>query len=125
MSESESAVSTETVSAKTTKTTKKMRNFVKESLKDIEKSERELKIEALEDLVFLDINMPLMNGMEFMRELIKNDALKSTPVVVVSTEGSKGRRDELDELQVKAFIRKPVTPEVLSQTVLEILGDKL
>lgn len=77
------------------------------------------------DLVFLDINMPVMNGMEFMRELRKDDTMKNTPVVVVSTEGSKERRDELDSLDIKAFIRKPVTPEVLGQTVAGILsGEK-
>lgn len=75
------------------------------------------------DLVFLDINMPVMNGMEFMRELRRNNTIKDTPVVVVSTEGSKERRDELDDLEVKAFIRKPVTPEVLGETVSNILGE--
>jgi len=76
------------------------------------------------DLVFLDINMPVMNGMEFMRELRNSDVNSNTPVVVVSTEGSKERKDELEKLAVKAFIQKPVTPEVIGRTVNSILGAK-
>ena len=75
------------------------------------------------DLVFLDINMPIMNGMEFMEELLKDDNLKNTPVVIVSTEGSRERMDKLQIAGVKAYLRKPVTPEVLASTVTKLLGE--
>lgn len=73
------------------------------------------------DIIFLDINMPVMNGMEFMRILRENELSKGTPVIVVSTEGSKERKEELEKLQINAFIQKPVAPEVLGQTVQGIL----
>jgi two-component system, chemotaxis family, chemotaxis protein CheY len=75
------------------------------------------------DIVFLDINMPVMNGMEFMQEMLKDENIKDTPVVVVSTEGSKERIDQLQIAGVKAYLRKPVTPEVLVETINNLLGD--
>ncbi len=74
------------------------------------------------DLVFLDINMPVMNGMEFMRKIRQDEKLHDTPVVIVSTEGSKERIDELHALGIKAFLHKPVTPEGLVSTINSILG---
>lgn len=75
------------------------------------------------DLIFLDVNMPIMNGMEFMKRVSVDPVFKSTPVVVVSTEGSDERKQELFEYGVKAFLRKPVTPEQLSGTIEDILGN--
>ncbi len=76
------------------------------------------------DLIFLDINMPIMNGMEFMKVVRADPSLNLTPVIIVSTEGSKERQDQLFEMDVKAFIRKPVTPETLSETISNVLGGK-
>lgn len=73
------------------------------------------------DLIFLDINMPVMNGMQFMEELRADGDLKDLPVIIVSTEGSKERRNHLEELQIKAYLRKPVTPEALTTAVTEAL----
>ena len=75
------------------------------------------------DLVFLDINMPVMNGMEFMEELVKDEEYKNTPVVIVSTEGSVERRNRLTELGIKSYLRKPVTPEAVVEVVNELLGE--
>lgn len=74
------------------------------------------------DVIFLDINMPVMNGMEFMQQLKAEPAMRDTPVIVVSTEGSKERIDELQRLGIHAFLRKPVTPEALAETINQVLG---
>ena len=74
------------------------------------------------DLIFLDINMPVMNGVEFMRALRESETLKETPVLIISTEGSKLRYAELEELGIQGILRKPVRPEALTETVNGILG---
>ena len=75
------------------------------------------------DVIFLDINMPVMNGMEFMKNLVEDESLKTTPVIVVSTEGSKERKEQLMESGVKAYLRKPTTPEDLVGTITSVLGE--
>lgn len=74
------------------------------------------------DLAFLDINMPIMNGMEFMEKVRADENLKTLPVVVVSTEGSQERINRMKELKVVHYLRKPVTPEQLSSTIKDLLG---
>jgi CheY-like chemotaxis protein len=60
-------------------------------------------------LVLLDINMPRMNGIEFLRELRKDPALSATKVVVLTT--SKNEQDviEAHNLNVAGYLVKPVT----------------
>jgi two-component system, chemotaxis family, chemotaxis protein CheY len=74
------------------------------------------------DLVFLDINMPVMNGIEFMRKLRSSASYLNTPVIVVSTEGNRERKAELADLEIKAYLRKPTTPELLAETIQNVLG---
>jgi two-component system chemotaxis response regulator CheY len=74
------------------------------------------------DLVILDINMPVMNGMDFMKCIYNEKKHLDIPVVVVSTEGSQERISELSALGVKAYLRKPVSPEELATTFTRILG---
>lgn len=60
-------------------------------------------------LVLLDLNMPRMNGIEFLRELRKDPVLHATPVVVLTT--SDDERDKVDayNLNVAGYLLKPVT----------------
>ncbi|WP_437484126.1 response regulator [Sorangium sp. So ce1014] len=60
-------------------------------------------------LVLLDLNMPRMNGIEFLRELRSDAALRATPVVVLTT--SNDDRDKVDayDLNVAGYLLKPVT----------------
>lgn len=74
------------------------------------------------DLVFSDINMPVMNGVEMIERIKADEVLKSIPVVIVTTEGSATRVAELKEKGVSAYIRKPFTPEEVRGVVDEVLG---
>jgi CheY-like chemotaxis protein len=60
-------------------------------------------------LVLLDLNMPRMNGIEFLRELRADPALQGTPVVVLTTSDDERDRVEAYNLNVAGYILKPVT----------------
>lgn len=74
------------------------------------------------DIVFADINMPVMNGLEMIDEMSANGLLQDIPVIIISTEGSKSRIEELTRKGIKGYIRKPFTPEKLRDTINEMLG---
>jgi two-component system, chemotaxis family, chemotaxis protein CheY len=74
------------------------------------------------DLVFADINMPVMGGMELVKRMKEGADTKSIPVVIVSTEGSATRIKTLMDSGIAAFIRKPFTPEGLKSTIDGIMG---
>ena len=60
-------------------------------------------------LVLLDLNMPRMNGIEFLRELRRDPELRSTPVVVLTTSNDDRDRIEAFDLNVAGYLLKPVT----------------
>jgi CheY-like chemotaxis protein len=60
-------------------------------------------------LVLLDLNMPRMNGIEFLRELRADDELRYTSVVVLTTSNDERDRVEAYNLNVAGYILKPVT----------------
>jgi CheY-like chemotaxis protein len=60
-------------------------------------------------LVLLDLNMPRMNGIEFLRELRADEKLRLTPVVVLTTSGDERDRVDAYNLNVAGYILKPVT----------------
>lgn len=74
------------------------------------------------DLVLTDINMPDMGGVELVERMKEDDVLKAIPVVVVSTEGSATRIEDLKAKGVKAYVRKPFTPEQIREVLDEVLG---
>lgn len=60
-------------------------------------------------LVLLDLNMPRMNGIEFLREVRKDPALQSLTVVVLTTSNEDRDRVEAFQLNVAGYLLKPVT----------------
>ncbi len=60
-------------------------------------------------LVLLDLNMPRMNGIEFLRELRADPELKSTTVVVLTTSNDTRDKVEAYNLNVAGYLTKPVT----------------
>ncbi|HLZ85711.1 MAG TPA: response regulator [Puia sp.] len=59
------------------------------------------------DLIFLDINMPVMNGWQFLTRLKSEDAYKHIPVIVYSTSSNQKDRRIADDLGALCFITKP------------------
>lgn len=74
------------------------------------------------DLVFADINMPVMGGIEMIEKMYSDGLLKSIPVIIVSTEGSATRIEQLKAKGVSAYIRKPFAPEMVRKVVDDIIG---
>jgi two-component system chemotaxis response regulator CheY len=72
------------------------------------------------DAVLTDINMPVMNGIELLREIDARDP-EHLLRIVVSTDGSTMRREEARELGVSAYIEKPFQPEVVRGVFDEFL----
>lgn len=60
-------------------------------------------------LILLDLNMPKMGGIEFLKELRKDKQLRLTPVIVLTTSDQERDRIEAYNLNVAGYILKPVT----------------
>ncbi len=74
------------------------------------------------DIVFADINMPEMNGIEMVGKMREKGLMDSIPVVIVSTERSVTRIAELKAGGVRAYLSKPFTPESIREVVEQVLG---
>lgn len=60
-------------------------------------------------LILLDLNMPKMNGLEFLHEIRQDADLKRTPVIVLTTSNEDKDRIEAYNLNVAGYLLKPVT----------------
>jgi len=60
-------------------------------------------------IILLDLNMPKMNGIEFLRELRADPELLPTPVIVLTTSNDERDRIEAYNLNVAGYLLKPVT----------------
>ena len=74
------------------------------------------------DLILSDINMPVMDGLEFVRQLQTMEKLRGVPVVMITTEGSESNVVQALSLGAKGYIRKPFTPDQVKEHVLPVLG---
>jgi len=73
------------------------------------------------DAIILDINMPIMNGLEFLQTIRSNDAFASIPVVMLTTEGQDEDKDKAISLGATAYIVKPFKPTQLLSLLEKIL----
>jgi two-component system, chemotaxis family, chemotaxis protein CheY len=73
------------------------------------------------DAVFTDINMPVMTGVELLKRMAAEARWSHVLRVIISTDASDVRRQEVSDLNVRHYVQKPVRPEavcdVLSQLV--------
>jgi len=76
--------------------------------------------QAKVDLILSDINMPNMDGLQFLSELKSNDQWKGIPVLMISTEGSQAKVMEAVQLGARGFVRKPFTPDQIKEKLASI-----
>ncbi len=76
---------------------------------------------ALPDLVFVDINMPLMNGFETIEKIKTDDRLKDIPVIFYSTSFEQPERKRAFELGADHYLMKPNDVTVLKNIIRELL----
>lgn len=76
------------------------------------------------DLILCDINMPVMDGLEFVKQLSAVDHAKGVPVVMITTEGSEGHVVQALSAGARGYIRKPFTPDQVKEHVLPVLVEK-
>lgn len=77
------------------------------------------------DLILSDINMPVMDGLEFVRRVQSTNLAAGTPIVMITTEGSEANVMEALSLGARGYIRKPFTPEQVKEHVIPVLGGTL
>jgi CheY-like chemotaxis protein len=63
-------------------------------------------IDAVPDVIWLDYYLPDMNGLDFVREIKKNEAWKNIPIVVVSNSASEPKRSSMLALGVQKYLLK-------------------
>jgi two-component system chemotaxis response regulator CheY len=73
------------------------------------------------EIIFTDINMPNVNGLDFLRRL-KESPHKDLPVIMVTTEGGEKTVLEAISLGAKGFIRKPFTAEQMEAALQKALS---
>lgn len=74
------------------------------------------------DLLLVDINMPVMDGMEMLDRVRSNPETSDIPVLVISTESNEERISSFYKKEA-AFIHKPFTPEDLFREISLISKD--
>lgn len=74
------------------------------------------------DVILTDINMPRMNGEEFVQRLDEDELLRAIPVVVISTDSTDSRMHRMRALGAKGYVKKPFQPETLRDELERVLG---
>jgi len=77
------------------------------------------------DLILCDINMPVMDGLEFVKQMSTVENGKGVPVVMITTEGSESHVVEALSCGARGYIRKPFTPDQVKEHVVPLLGTKV
>ena len=103
--------------------------MIMEDIADI--SEAANGVEALEflkeqtvDVIFTDINMDDMDGIELINRVKSQEETQHIPIVVISTEGNQNRVEQLMQEGAVGYIKKPFTPEHV-RDVLTSLEDTI
>jgi CheY-like chemotaxis protein len=71
-------------------------------------------------IILLDLNMPKMNGLEFLKELRSDPSIRQIPVVVLTTSNEEKDRVQAYNLNVAGYILKPVTFSIFVELMITL-----
>jgi two-component system, chemotaxis family, chemotaxis protein CheY len=74
------------------------------------------------DLVLSDVNMPVMDGIELIKQLRTLPAYKFTPILMLTTEAGSEKKQQGKAAGATGWIVKPFNPDQLLNTVKRVLG---
>jgi two-component system chemotaxis response regulator CheY len=74
------------------------------------------------DVALTDINMPVMDGEQFLRRMEADEQLKVIPVIVISTDKTETRVARMLSLGARGYITKPFLPQTLREEIEKVLG---
>ncbi len=74
------------------------------------------------DLIILDTNMPIMNGIEFLQRMMRQVAYRAIPVIIISTDGKKEDTRRGLEAGARAYLTKPFVPGELHDLIAGIFS---
>jgi two-component system chemotaxis response regulator CheY len=74
------------------------------------------------DLILSDINMPAMDGLEFVRQIRGQNLAPGVPVVMITTESSEEHVKQAIQAGAQGYIRKPFTAEQVKERVLPLVS---
>jgi two-component system chemotaxis response regulator CheY len=73
------------------------------------------------DAILSDINMPNMDGVEFLRSVRRIPEYQNIPFIMITTEGSQARVQEVADLGATSYVRKPFTTDQLRDKLRSVL----
>ena len=82
----------------------------------------EYKTALTPDIIFLDLNLPRINGNEVLKEIRNNDRLKHLTVVVLSTSDSPDDISNIYQLNANCYIKKPVDVDLFYEAIASLMS---
>lgn len=72
------------------------------------------------DCIITDLNMPVMDGIELIKEIRANPKLRATPILMLTTEADDAKKSAGRAAGATGWLVKPFNPEKLVQTVMKV-----
>jgi len=79
----------------------------------------------LYELVFMDLQMPVMDGFAATIEIRKNEAFDSLPIVAMTADALKGVRERCLDVGMNGYLTKPIDPDSVFEIMLELIQPKI
>jgi CheY-like chemotaxis protein len=89
---------------------------------DGEQLMRYLSRESLPDMIFLDLNMPVKNGLECLREIRSDKKLDWLPIIIYTTSDNPRDIDACYDLKANLYVVKPTSFESIIKTLKKIIN---